>query len=171
MHGVPASDLRDRLAGLMPSDRQAPDHAATVATLVSVPRTPPRARASSAVEWLLAAAAIVGALWAVAGWLRPERGAASVGISGEAPALPAGVPAGASSTALVIFEDGAELRTGMTESEALAVLAAAGAPAGPEQPAAGRRLRAFTRGRTHGYLVVEPGENGRPPRVAALYLR
>lgn len=147
------------------------DEAASVATLPRMPRTPPRVRASSAVEWLLAAAAIVGVLWAVAGWLRPERGRASTSAGDEAPAVPAGVPAGAASTALVIFEDGAELRTGMTESEALALLTAAGAPAGPERAADGRRLREFTRGRTHGYLVVEPGANAGPARVAAIYLR
>lgn len=135
-----------------------------------MPRTPPRVRASSAVEWLLAAAAIVGVLWAIAGSLRPSYRGGTQSDTGTI-AVPVGVPAGASSTPLLIFEDGSELRTGMSEADALALLTAAAAPAGPDRASGSRRLREFAKGRMHGYLLVEaPTDNG-APRVAAIYLR
>lgn len=121
-------------------------------------------------EWLLAAAAIVGVLWAIAGSLRPSLRGGTQSDTGTI-AAPVGVPAGSSSTPLLIFEDGSELRTGMSEADALALLTSAGAQAGPDRASGSGRLREFTKGRTRGYLLIEaPGDNG-VPRVAAIYLR
>ena len=138
---------------------------------------PPSAtpRASSIVEWLLAAAGTVGVLWAAASYVRPyvdpSDAHAEVTATDD---LPAAVPSGAASTPLLIFDDGAEARLGMTEAELMAAVHRC-KPAGDPQISDGafgrRTLRPFSHGRTRFFVQSESLEPGGPARVTGIYVQ
>ena len=135
----------------------------------------PTPRASSIVEWLLAAAGIIGVLWAAASWVRPYVDPAldthTDVFAGEA--VPEGVPSGAVSTPLLVLEDGLEVRVGMSEQE-LAEAVKHCEPLGQPQVSAGaygrRTLRAFAHQRTRFYVVSESTEPDGPVRVSGVFV-
>jgi hypothetical protein len=137
---------------------------------------PPTPRASSVVEWLLAAAGTMGVLWAAASYVRPYVNPASDTHAEvtATDALPSGVPAGAASTPLLIFDDGMEARLGMTETDLTAALrrsTPAGAPQFSDGAFGRRTLRAFTHGRTRFFVQCESIEPGGPARVTGIYVQ
>jgi hypothetical protein len=133
-------------------------------------------RASSVVEWLLAAAGTVGVLWAAASYVRPYVSPA-LDTHAEVTAtetLPSGVPSGAASTPLLILDEGLEARLGMTEADLTAALRHC-KPAGAPQVSGGafgpRTLRGFSHGRTRFFVQWESIEPGGPARVTGIFVQ
>jgi len=128
----------------------------------------------SILEWLVAIALLGGGTWILAGPLQQWLGPRPWGTSTEAiSATPPGVPARASSVALLVFLDGRELRVGQPQS-ALNALVDDSMADGPVRVAEGtfgdRLVRAYLRDGTRFHVVIERTEAGGPVRVSAIYL-
>jgi hypothetical protein len=136
---------------------------------------PPAPRASSVVEWLLAAAAIMGVLWAAAAWVRPyiDPDLDTHAEVAAADAVPAGVPSGAASTPLLVLGDGAEARVGMGEAELAEAVKGCqllGEPRVTDGTFGRRTTRAYAYQRTRFYVVSESIEPGGPVRVTGIFV-
>jgi hypothetical protein len=138
-----------------------------------------RARFGSAIEWVLAAAFIVGGV-AVASIVVRELRTVSASMpviarEAQAPAVvPAGVPARAVSVPVLLLPGKKEVRVGDTFS-AIAARLGRDAEVGSqtvERSRFGERLtRFYELGGTRFVLVIEAFEAKGEPRVAAIYLQ
>jgi hypothetical protein len=137
-----------------------------------------RLRLASALEWGVAAAFLAATL-AVGSLILHDLGGpalrAAAPPSGAAvvAAVPAAVPAGAVSVPVLPFQDGKEIRVGVTAAAVTALLGRA-ADSGREEADTGRlgqRLTRFYEYSGFRFIVVyEPFERNGEPRATAIYL-
>jgi hypothetical protein len=137
-------------------------------------------RFESILEWVLAAACLVGLLAVGSLAMREFRSVSAVlpVIAREAPArtvsTPAGVPSRAVSVPVLLLADGKEVRVGETLSQ-IAQRLGREAEAGLqsiERAVYGERLtRFYEHAGVQFVLVFEPFERNGEPRIAAIYLQ
>ena len=136
-----------------------------------------RARVSSLLEWLLAAACIVAVLAMGAVLVRDLRTVSAVTpvIAHEEaiPDPPAAVPSRSVAVPVLLLSDGAELRVGSTAAELSARLGAGAevAPAAIDRTPTGDRVTRFYAQNGQRFAVVlEPFAADGQVRVSAIYL-
>ena len=131
----------------------------------------------SLLEWLLALGVLAAAVWVAGptvGRLIPPLPATVTLVESELPALPAGVPAGATSAPLVILFDGSEVRLGMTENDLLSgpiSRFAVGSPVVERGVIGDRAILSFQADRLLFWVVLDRIAKDRERQVTAIYLR
>ena len=137
-----------------------------------------RVRVISILEWVLAAAFLLGLAGLGSSVIREFRTVAAVTpvIAGEAPVLPApaGVPSGAVSVPLLPLPDGKAVYLGDSLSQIAARLgrqAEVGIQSVERAPHGERMTRFYEHAGTRFILVFEPREPEAEPKVAAIYRR
>lgn len=126
----------------------------------------------SVLEWLGAAAILIGVVWLASDrirqWVGPHRSAV---IEAE-PGGPPGIPAGATEVPLLVLLDGTEIRVGDPHAR-LKSLDERHA-AGPSQTTHGdfgeRVIRAYLHGTTRFIIVSQRSSDAEPLKVAGIYL-
>lgn len=128
----------------------------------------------SVLEWLGAAAILLGALWLVSGhlgdWVGPRPGVvAEDDADDEVP----GIPPGATQVPLLVLLDGTEIRVGDAHARLLNVLDEKLAT-GPSETTYGdsgeRWVRAYRHGTTRFIVVCERDQPSEPLKVTGIYL-
>jgi len=127
----------------------------------------------SVLEWLGAAAILMGVVWLASGQIRNWAGPRSVVLGEAEPGGPPGVPAGATQVPLLVLLDGTEIKVGDTHARLAKVLDEkhATSAAETEYGEFGERwIRSYRHGTTRFIVVCERSESSAPLKVAAIYL-
>jgi hypothetical protein len=135
-----------------------------------VPRVSP---IRSALEWLGAAAILVGVLWLASDRIRDWAGP-RLAPPGEAePGGPPDIPAGATEVPLLVLLDGTEIKVGDTHAHLNKILDeehATGPPQTIQNELGERLIRSYRHGATRFIVVCERSTSSEPLKVAAIYL-
>jgi hypothetical protein len=128
----------------------------------------------SVLEWLGAAAILLGALWLVSGHLRDWVGPQPAALAEDAADDEvSGIPIGATQVPLLVLLDGTEIKVGDAHGRLLKVLDEKHAT-GPSQTTHGdygeRWVRAYRHGTTKFIVVCERREPTEILKVVAIYL-
>jgi hypothetical protein len=133
-----------------------------------------RIRLGSLFEWIAAALGVAAVIWLISvpaqRIIGPRVEAALVDTP---PALPPGVPSGATSVPVMLLLDGREIRHGEVHTRLMQVLPDK-LTSGPIVRSPGefgeRQTRTYTVSGTKFYVVCERSERGGPLRVSGIYL-
>lgn len=131
----------------------------------------------SLAEWALALGIMGGVIWLGLPLVRrmaPPASTAVTLVESPLPALPGGVPPGASPVPILMFEDGSSIRVGMPERELRARPLARwmAGPAHTEKGVIGERaVVPFQVAASRFWVVLDRTEPGREREVTAIYVR
>ncbi len=127
----------------------------------------------SVLEWLGAAAILVGVVWLASGRIREWVGPRPAVIGEAELGGPTGIPAGATEVPLLVLLDGTEIKLGDTHTRLAKILGEQHAT-GPSQTEFGefgeRWIRNYRHGTTRFIVVCERNEPAEPLKVTAIYL-
>jgi len=128
-------------------------------------------------EWLLALGILAGVVWAGGPVLRrvaPLPAGNVTLVESDLPALPDGVPQGASNVPLVILLDGTEVRVGMSEQDLMVPALSrwsAGASTVEKGVIGDRIITPYRSGPLSFWIVLDRIDESREREVTAIYVR
>jgi hypothetical protein len=127
----------------------------------------------SVLEWLGAAAILLGVLWLVSGHIQEWTGARPSIVGDATDDEVPGIPLGATQVPLLVLLDGTEIKVGDAHAHVMKVLDEEHAT-GPSETTHGdygeRWIRAYRHGTTKFIVVCERNDPAAPLKVVGVYL-
>lgn len=127
----------------------------------------------SVLEWLGAAAIVVGVVWLASDRIRHWTGPRLTAVEEAEPGGPPGIPAGATEVPLLLLLDGTEIKVGDSHARLVKLLDekhATGPAQTIENDLGERWIRGYRHGTTRFIVVCERTKRSEPLKVAAIYL-